>query len=220
MKAPLSDQLPPVQLYDWSNPHAPVVGPDGGLAGAVVFLRGVDPRRGRAWRLPAVTVECTNWRFDLRQGGETSRVGFVRAGDQVTLVSRQDVGHAVEARGSAFFTYTLPEPHRERSRKLATPGGVELASAAGFYWMRAYLFVDDHPYYVRTDAEGRFELPDVPEGEYELVAWHPHWGVASRERNQDSFRIVQVRFMEPLTCVRKVQVERGRALDVALELGE
>lgn len=34
------------------------------------------------------------------------------------------------------------------------------------------LFVDN-PYYTVTDAEGRFEIRDIPEGTYEVIAWHP-----------------------------------------------
>ena len=30
-----------------------------------------------------------------------------------------------------------------------------------------------NPYYAITDEKGNFTLPDVPEGVYKLVAWHP-----------------------------------------------
>ncbi len=33
-----------------------------------------------------------------------------------------------------------------------------------------------NPYHAVTDAEGRFTLPDVPEGVYTLMAWHPGMG--------------------------------------------
>jgi len=44
-------------------------------------------------------------------------------------------------------------------------------------WMSAWIRVFDHPYYVLTDAEGRFEIKKAPAGKYNLVMWHEgaHW---------------------------------------------
>lgn len=37
--------------------------------------------------------------------------------------------------------------------------------------MRAVILVLETPYFVATDAEGRFAIPEVPPGEYELTIW-------------------------------------------------
>ena len=47
--------------------------------------------------------------------------------------------------------------------------------------MSAEMMVVTHPYYAVTDESGRFELTDVPPGQYQIVAWHEGWGVVSRE---------------------------------------
>jgi plastocyanin len=39
-------------------------------------------------------------------------------------------------------------------------------------WMEAYVRVFDHPYVVRTDFKGEFELTSVPPGTYEVSVWH------------------------------------------------
>ncbi|MEE9258201.1 MAG: carboxypeptidase-like regulatory domain-containing protein, partial [Nitrospinaceae bacterium] len=31
----------------------------------------------------------------------------------------------------------------------------------------------DNPYYAISDDEGRFSIPEIPPGTYEIVAWHP-----------------------------------------------
>jgi plastocyanin len=43
-------------------------------------------------------------------------------------------------------------------------------------WMRAWVGVVSHPYFAVTDAAGKFELKDVPPGDYVLGAWHERFG--------------------------------------------
>jgi hypothetical protein len=39
-------------------------------------------------------------------------------------------------------------------------------------WMRAWIFVFDHPYYAVTSRAGKFELKNLPPGTYTIEAWH------------------------------------------------
>ena len=214
---PLTDQPPPPPR-DWANPNAPVIADDGGVASAVVFLRGIDVARSKPWHYDPVSVELADHRFVIHQGKNKARVGFARAGDRVEFVSRQPLLHVAQARGAGFFSLTLPEPDRPRARPLTTPGVVELTSGAGFFWMRAYLHVDHHPYYALTDEKGQFQLDDVPDGDYEVVAWHPNWRIAREERNPDSARVQQARFAERLALTRRARVEPGAASRLDLDL--
>jgi hypothetical protein len=45
-------------------------------------------------------------------------------------------------------------------------------------WMSSWIRVFDHPYYALTDADGKFEIPLAPAGDYQLVVWHEGvgWG--------------------------------------------
>lgn len=207
---PLTNQPSP-PMRDWPNPNAPVIDAEGGVGSAIVFLRGVDPARGRPWDHPPVRVELQNHAFRA-----TGR--FVRAGDEVEIISRQELYHSVQTRGADFTSLTLPEQGVARRRLFAKPGVVELLSGAGLFWMRGYLFVDHHPYYTTPDAQGTFRLSDVPEGEYDLVAWHADWRVQREERNSESFRVHQVRFRPPLEIVRRVRVARGKEVRIDLPL--
>jgi hypothetical protein len=38
--------------------------------------------------------------------------------------------------------------------------------------MSAWIAVMDTPYFALTDAQGRFEIKNVPAGTYTLAAWH------------------------------------------------
>jgi len=46
-------------------------------------------------------------------------------------------------------------------------------------WMHAYVVVNDSPYAAVTDADGKFEIKDLPVGTYTLEAWHPTLGTKS-----------------------------------------
>lgn len=215
---PFDDQPPP-PARDYANPNVPSIdNASRGVGSAVVYLRKVDPERSRPWDHSPVRVELHDQRIDVMQGETRRCAGFVRTGDEVEFVSRDRRYHSIQGRGAAFFARALPNLDQGHSRRLATPGVVELQSGAGYFWMRGYLFVADHPYHAHGDARGRFLLKGVPAGEYEVVAWHPDWRVAETRYNPDSARIMQVRYRKPLEASRRVVVEPGETAETRLEL--
>jgi hypothetical protein len=218
--SPLTDTAPGKKRA-WANPNAPAIDPvTRAVASAVVYLRGIDPRRARPWDHASVRVEMRDWQFHVLQGGADARTGFVRRGDSVEMVSAQPLFHALQARGAAFFALAFPDPGRPCTRRLTRPGVVELSSPAGYFWMRAHLFVADHPYYTRTDADGRFTLPRVPPGEYEVVCWVPDWRAAGRELDGDTGLPTRLTFRPPAEVVRPVRVTSGRDAEVAFVLSQ
>jgi hypothetical protein len=201
------------------NPNEPRINPKTkSVANAVVFLRGVDPAAARQWDHPPVRVLQREYRFHVLQGPSDSSVGFVRAGDEIEMESADPSFHALHAEGAAWFSLTFPDPHEPLRRALTRPGLVELTSAAGYYWMRAYLFVDQHPYYARTDAEGQFILDGVPAGNYELVCWMPSWQEKRHERDPESSLFVRLSFHAPMEISRRISVHAGTTTQAGFEV--
>jgi hypothetical protein len=207
--SPLSEQPTGPKLH-WPNPHAPEIeAKSGGIAGAVVFLRGVDHEKARPWDHAPVRVVVRGCRYHILAGEEDTITGFVRRGDKVTIVSEDDRFQAVQARGAAFFTLTLADRDIPRERVLAQTGIVELSSNAGQFWMRAHLFVSDHPYLARTDREGRFTLEKVPPGDYEIGCWLPDWHEAAHERDGETALYTRLTFRPSVVKLRDLTVEPG-----------
>jgi len=197
-------------------PNIPQIGASGTVAGALVYLQGVSAS-AREWDHAPVTLELDDERPMVHQGeGPARTMGLVRRGDAITIVSKQDRFHAIRARGKAFWTFTLPDADRPLIKQLDESGIVELSSAAGYYWMHAYLFVSEHPYCAISDASGRFELPQVPPGDYELVAWMPSWDVIRRERDPESTAVVRMAFSPHHEWRRAVMVRAGAASNVVV----
>ncbi len=48
-------------------------------------------------------------------------------------------------------------------------------------WMSAYIWVTEHPYAVVTKEDGSYEIPDIPEGKYQIKFWHETLGELTRE---------------------------------------
>jgi hypothetical protein len=192
------------------NPHVPLIDSDSrGLAGAVVFLHGVDPEKARPWDHGPVCVEQRGCGIHVLQDGADAQVGFVRRGDPVTVVSRDEVPHALHFRGAVYFTLTFPDPGMPLQHRLERTGRVELSSGMGYFWMRGHLFVAEHPYYARTDALGRFTLQGVPPGRYQLVCWIPNWIVGGYEREPENGTISRLYFREPVVQEQDIEVRPG-----------
>jgi hypothetical protein len=199
------------------NPGAPRIDPQTGAIGnAVVFLRGVDPGRSRPWDHPPVRVELRDCQLHVVQGAADETVGFVRQGDAVELVSRDPWFHSLHAGAAAFFTLAFPDAEAPLRRCLRERGEVELTSEAGYYWMRAHLFVDDHPYYARTDREGHFELAGVPPGRQELVCWLPNWVEARRDRDPETGLVTRLTFKPSLQRVLQVVLDPRQTQEVKI----
>jgi hypothetical protein len=204
-----ADQLP--------NPNTPRIR-NGTLADAVVYLSGIDVRRSRPWDLSPVSVEARMTGLAVKQGEQTGRVAIVRRGAPVELVSREHSQHSVQARGAAFFTQMLHVPDHPISRTLSDAGLVELSSGSGYYWLRGYLLVSDHPYAAASGPDGAINLPQVPDGEYEASCWVPNWHVERRENDPERLVPVRLVFGPPVGRRQRVVVTAGGITDLVFTL--
>ncbi len=207
---------PTVAGSDHASPHLPEVDPDTqGLRRAVVFLRDVEPRRARPWHHGQVRLEHVRRELQIHQDGVVSGTGFVRRGADIEVVSRDKDFHALRGRGACTFGIPLPDRDVISKRRLDTTGVVDLTSAAGFHWMSAHLFVADHPYFTRSDAQGRFTLEQVPPGTYELVCWLPSWVILRHERDAEAGQISRLLLAPPCEKRQTVRVDSGGTASVS-----
>lgn len=155
-----------------------IIGPQGGVANTVVFLK--DITRGKAMDLPEQR------RFlDQRSCRYEPHILLVPANSDLQMKSSDATLHTIHMDGAATYNLPFPFTNQMVARKMPTAGLVSLRCNGGHTWMNAEMFVVSHPYYAVTDESGKFELSDVPSGEYEIVAWHEGWNVMRQEAMYD-----------------------------------
>ncbi len=62
-------------------------------------------------------------------------------------------------------------------------GDVIQLSCDAHNWMLGWIYTIDHPYFAVVDANGHFQIDDIPPGTYTVKAWHPFLGVQESELN-------------------------------------
>jgi hypothetical protein len=141
----------------------------------------------------------------------------------VNLLSREPASaepalHSIRGRGASFFTQMLPVSDRPVSRVLSEPGIVELSSGSGYYWLRAYLLVSEHPYVAITGADGSFRFDQVPDGDYEVHCWKANWHIDRLERDPESLGPVRLYFRPPAEFRKRVVVKAGKTESIEFTL--
>jgi len=56
-------------------------------------------------------------------------------------------------------------------------------------WMKGYVGVFKHPYFAVTDADGKFEIKNAPEGKFRLVIWHETGWVVQKSPTDRGLKI-------------------------------
>jgi hypothetical protein len=142
------------------------VGPDKGVENAVVYLAQVA--KGKAWPAQAGQAKTPelvnhNCRFE-------PKVQVIRAGPLVVVNSDPMLHntHGYYGKRTAF-NMALPNQGQRIPTELTRAGTVRIdCDAHG--WMEGWIYVVDNPYYAITGADGKFNITDVPPGNYTLVA--------------------------------------------------
>jgi plastocyanin len=145
-----------------------LVDPAGGLAHAVITVRGV---RAPAPETPAVVTN--------RQCRFVPHVLVARPGSTLRLTSDDKTlhtTHAYSGDGQSLFNIALPLPGLTITRPLPRAGLIRLGCDA-HPWMRGFVVVTDELAAV-SGPDGRFVLEGVPAGPQELRLWHELLGEA------------------------------------------
>jgi len=192
------------------------IGSRGGVENTVVFLKNIS--RGKPMDIPEPR------RFlDQKYCRYQPHILLVPQNAALQMKSPDAVLDTVHMDGVATYNLPFPFTNQVVSRSMPSAGLVNLKCNGGHVWMNAVILVIPHPYYAVTDENGKFELTDVPPGDYEIVAWHEGWQVL---RSESAFDVLSERrvqrpvFSDPKTWGKSVHVDASDHATVNFVIAE
>ncbi len=153
-----------------------VVVSDGkGLANVVVRITNIQS--GKA-------LDTMGSEFVLDQNGCVflPHISLVPTGQALTILNSDGILHNIHTFSEVNTPVNQAQPgfKKKMSLTLEKPEIVRIACDV-HNWMGGYVVAAGHPYYAITDAEGNFELSDVPAGTYTVEYWQESLGTQTAE---------------------------------------
>jgi plastocyanin len=165
-----------------------VLSPSQGIKNAVVALQGLRP----GIKAPKVP---TSVKMDQQTCVFVPRVVVVPVGGTVEFLNSDRLLHNVRGEGKENPPFNRAQPHA-RTISIAFRNPEILRVDCDLHsWMRGWVIVSEHPFYVVTNDEGEFLFDNIPPGKYTLQVWHEILGQVNEQVTvaDDGVRQVTVR---------------------------
>ena len=134
-----------------------------------------------------------DWGVMEYQTGQSGDANVIIWFGAASMADLEKAGDAMDAMASEMRTPDEWKAMTDKMAKIRSIGSRNFARAVTFTkkekaipftcdvhsWMSAFCFVLDHPFFTTTDASGSFSIEGLPDGEYEMGAWHEKWGEQS-----------------------------------------
>ncbi len=140
--------------------------------------------------------------LDQKSCGFHPHIQVVPVGGKVAIKNSDNVLHNVHGfiGTKTAFNLAMPIENQIIPKKMKTAGIIRLKCDAGHVWMNGYIVVTDHPYVAMTDEKGKYEITDIPPGNYKVEFWHEGWKIAKKNPGGS------VVYSDPVVSVKDVTI--------------
>ena len=153
-----------------------VVNDNGTLRNVMVYVK--SGLEGKTFEAPKEPAE-----LDQKGCHYVPRVFGIQAKQPLKIVNSDDTLHNVHAlpKNNPEFNTAQPNKGMEKTIRFGKPEVMVPFKCDVHPWMASYAAVLDHPFYSVTGTDGAFSIKGLPDGEYEIVAWHEKYGEKSQK---------------------------------------
>jgi len=151
-----------------------VLSPEKGIRNVVVSLQ--TPPPGAKWEAPLPAVQ-----IDQRKCMFLPRVVVVPVGGTVEFLNSDGLLHNVKSFSEANLPFNRAHPKGRTISVVVRKPEIIRVECDLHSWMRAWVVVADHPFYVLTQDQGEFVLDNVPPGTHTLQVWHESLGTVTKD---------------------------------------
>jgi plastocyanin len=153
-----------------------MVGPTGGVANAFVYIKaGLE---GKNFEVPQEPVA-------LDQNGcwFHPRVFGIQTGQALRVINSDPVTHNIHpmAEINREWNHSQGPGDAPLARKFLKPEVMIKVKCNIHNWMHAFIGVLDHPYFAVSQADGSFEIKNLPPGTYTLAVWQETLGTQEQQ---------------------------------------
>jgi hypothetical protein len=149
-----------------------LLGAENGVRNVVVWIDGIAQGKKSD---PSGIASLTQRKCEYNP-----HVLILRPNDELEIVNEDPILHNVHSydmNRKLRSVFNIAQPvrgyhTRVRGADLAGIDAIMTTCDAGHPWMSAYIIRASSPYCTVTDADGNFQLGDVPPGTYALKMWH------------------------------------------------
>lgn len=170
-----------------------VVSEDGGLANVFVYMKRA-PKTG----VPEPSTEPIV--IDQKFCVFIPHANVIRVGQPVTLKNSDKVAHNVnvKALGGGYNSVIPLESSAEHT--FQNSENQPALTVCDFHtFMNAFILPVDHPWATVTDENGRFEILNLPEGDWDFIVWHEKVGKIERsvKVKAEANKAIEINFEVP-----------------------
>ncbi|MBI3811997.1 MAG: carboxypeptidase regulatory-like domain-containing protein [Nitrospirae bacterium] len=166
------------------------IGSDRGMKDVVVAVLGV--KKGRSFKPVITNLVARDCQF-------LPFVSIVQNHGTFSMNNEDPIVHNAQLYQSEKGNLLLTEPNMPHSIKtfpfkFGKNKKIYQMICGMHEFMQTWGYVVDNPYYALTDGDGKFTIDELPPGEYEVIAWRPHFKPIEQEITVSGHQTVSLSF--------------------------
>jgi len=152
-----------------------VIDANGGLANVIVYVSdGLGDRTFEPPQQPAV-IEQKGCQYK-------PHVIALQTNQKLDVVNDDPTTHNIHPMPNNNREWNKSQPHGLAIEEAFPREEIAIPVKCNLHpWMRGYIAVFKHPYFVVTDKDGSFDLKGLPAGTYTIKAWHEKLGTQTQK---------------------------------------